>query len=144
MSSRATGFTRQGGRIVLGSKSSIGRSSSLSALGGVIEIGDRGFIGDFCVIVSRVQISIGTDCLIAERVTIRDQDHKVSPGKITAQNGFETAPICIGNNVWIGAGAVITKGVSIGDNAVIGAGAVVTRDIPPGATAIGVPARVRG
>ena len=53
------------------------------------------------------------------------------------------APSTIGSNVWIGSGAIILPGVSIGDDAVIGAGSVVTRDVPPGATAVGNPARVR-
>lgn len=61
---------------------------------------------------------------------------------VTARAGFLTAPIVIGNNVWIGAKATVTKGVSIGDNSVIAANAVVTRDIPAGTLAAGVPARV--
>jgi acetyltransferase-like isoleucine patch superfamily enzyme len=48
----------------------------------------------------------------------------------------------IGNNVWIGAKATVTKGVTIGDNVVIGANSVVTRDIPPNSVAAGAPARV--
>ena len=52
------------------------------------------------------------------------------------------APIQFENNVWIGAVAVVTKGVTIGDNSVLAAGAVVTRDIPPNVIAAGVPAKV--
>jgi maltose O-acetyltransferase len=52
--------------------------------------------------------------------------------------------VAIGQNVWIGGGAIIMPGVTIGDDAIIGAGAVVTRDVPAGATAVGNPARVRG
>ena len=53
-------------------------------------------------------------------------------------------PIAIGANVWIGSGAIILPGVTIGDDAIIGAGSVVTRDVPPGGTAFGNPARLRG
>ena len=49
----------------------------------------------------------------------------------------------LGNNVWIGGGAIILPGVTIGDNAVVGAGSVVTRDVPAGAVVVGNPARVR-
>ncbi|MCA1779929.1 MAG: hypothetical protein LC637_11255 [Xanthomonadaceae bacterium] len=56
--------------------------------------------------------------------------------------GFTTAPVEIGNNVWIGAKATITKGVKIGNNAVVGANSVVTSDIPAGVLAAGVPARI--
>lgn len=51
-------------------------------------------------------------------------------------------PVRIGNNVWIGAGAVILPGITIGDDSVIGAGSVVTKDIPAGVVAVGNPCRV--
>ncbi len=56
--------------------------------------------------------------------------------------GMRSAPICIGNNVWVGAKATVTRGVSIGDNAVIGANSVVTENIPSNAIVAGCPARV--
>jgi acetyltransferase-like isoleucine patch superfamily enzyme len=52
------------------------------------------------------------------------------------------APIVVGRNVWIGAGATVLQGVTIGDDAVVAAGAVVTRDVPPRVLVAGVPARV--
>ena len=54
----------------------------------------------------------------------------------------QTAPVIIGNNVWIGGGAIICPGVTIGDRCVIGAGSVVTKDIPDDRVAVGNPARV--
>lgn len=85
---------------------------------------------------------IGRDCLIAEHVTIRDHDHVFGPDFLTAHSGFNVDEVAIGDNVWIGAKATVTKGVTIGSNSVIGANAVVTRDIPPNCVAVGNPARV--
>lgn len=109
---------------------------------GTLTTGENTHIGIGAVITCRAAITIGENALIAEHVTIRDQDHCFGPGRITAQAGFTTAPVVIGNNVWIGAKATVTKGVTIGDNAVIGANSVVTHDIPANSVAVGVPARV--
>jgi len=130
-----------GGQIRLGDRVSIDRWVDFFANNARLEVGSGCHFGKGCVIVAREAVTIGPDCQIAEHVTIRDQDHRIVPGQPVAQSGYETAPILIGANVWIGAGVVITRGVTIGDNAVIGAGAVVTRDIPAGARAAGVPAR---
>ena len=58
--------------------------------------------------------------------------------------GYTTAPIIIGDDVWLGSKSVVLKGVSIGKGAVVGAGAVVTRSLPSGVIAVGAPARVIG
>lgn len=109
---------------------------------GTLTTGKNSHIGIGAVITCRAAITIGENALIAEYVTIRDQDHCFGPGRITAPSEFTTAPVVIGKNVWIGAKATVTKGVTIGDNVVIGANSVVTRDIPPNSIAAGVPARV--
>lgn len=81
-------------------------------------------------------IRIGYGVAIGPEVMIRDSDNHSVDGKVA------TAPVVIGNQVWIGARAIILKGVTIGDGAVIAAGAVVSRDVPAGALVGGVPARV--
>lgn len=131
-----------GATITLGDQVTIDRYADVTVKYGSLQIGARTYIGQYSVLCAREDIRIGTDCLIAEHVTIRDQDHRFGPGLVTAQAGFTTAPVTIGNNVWVGAKATITKGVRIGDNAVIGANSVVTRDIPANCVALGIPARV--
>lgn len=131
-----------GGNCRLSDGVSIDRFADITVKHGLLEIGARSYIGQYSVICAREAIRIGADCLIAEHVTIRDQDHRFGQELITAEAGFTTAPILIGNNVWIGAKATVTKGVTIGDNAVIGANSVVTQDIPANSVAVGAPARV--
>lgn len=131
-----------GGTARLADAVSIDRFADITVKYGYLEIGARSYIGQYSVICARDRIVIGTDSLIAEHVTIRDQDHTFGLGLTTGRAGFTTAPIQIGNNVWIGAKVTVTKGVTIGDNVVIGANSVVTRDIPANSVAVGAPARV--
>lgn len=131
-----------GGTCHLGSNVVIERFCEVTAGGGVLRIGNNSFLGQGSVIVCRAQIYIGDDCLIAEGVTIRDQNHKIGPKILTRHSGFEVASISIGNNVWIGAKACILAGVTIGEGSIIGAGSVVTRSIPAKVIAAGNPARI--
>ena len=80
---------------------------------------------------------------IAEKanVTIATAGHPVDP-ELRRKVAQFNIPVRIGNNVWIGAGAVILPGITIGDDSVIGAGSIVTKDIPAGVVAVGNPCRV--
>lgn len=97
-------------------------------------------------ICSAMCVSIGDECLIGADVVITDTDfHALEPQGRRYERRPErigAAPVHIGNNVFIGARAIILKGVSIGDNSVIGAGSVVTSDVPGGVIAAGNPCRV--
>jgi len=85
-------------------------------------------------------ISVGDDTTIAARVHILAHD-----ASIKLHLGYSTVePVRIGSRVYIGANAVVLPGVTIGDRAIVGAGSVVRRDVPPGAIAVGAPARVVG
>lgn len=84
------------------------------------------------------EITIGSNVVISENVTIWDSDAHSIIGKESEM----TQPIHIGNNVWIGNNVTILKGVTIGNGAIIAAGAVVTKDIPEGCLAAGIPAKV--
>lgn len=135
-----------GGGVSLAARIDVARGVEMTARRGQISIGARTFIGPWVSIVARESVTIGCDCLIAERVTIRDQDHQIhgKPGVQIAQAGFQIAPVAIGDGAWIGAGAVILKGVTIGKGAVVAANAVVTRDVADDAIVGGVPARHLG
>ncbi|MFR4162042.1 MAG: sugar O-acetyltransferase [Paraclostridium sordellii] len=104
-----------------------------------------------CTFLDDNKIIIGDNALIAPNVQIYTAFHPTNAkdrfGKMKKDGSFEfcktqTAPVHIGNNVWIGGGAIIMPGVTIGDNVVIGAGSVVTKDIPSNKIAYGNPCRV--
>jgi carbonic anhydrase/acetyltransferase-like protein (isoleucine patch superfamily) len=113
-----------------------GASISVNA-GATLELGS-GYINNGCNIACFERITIGHDVAIAEEVVLRDSDNHA----LLRPDYVSTAPITIGNHVWIGMRAMILKGVTIGDGAVVAAGAVVTRDVPARALVGGVPARV--
>ena len=88
-------------------------------------------------------VSIGRECVIADRVMLIDFDHgMVEVERPIRLQGIYKRDVRVGNNVWIGYGACILRGVTVGDNAVIGTNAVVTEDVPANAVVGGVPARV--
>ena len=108
-----------------------------------IEIGYNVFINRNVYITARANITIGDNVLIGPGVIINSGMHRYKDKtKLIRDQGHEIKPINIGNDVWIGANAVIMPGVFIGDGSVIGAGAIVTRSIPPYAVAVGIPARI--
>lgn len=107
-----------------------------------ILLGRGVFLNFNCVILDVVEVRIGDGTQIGPGVQILTADHPRDPAE-RATGAEWGRPIRIGDNVWIGGGAIILPGVAIGDDAVIGAGGVVTRDVPPGATVVGNPARQR-
>ncbi len=104
-----------------------------------ISIGKRVFINEGCCFQDQGGIEIGDDCLIGQQVVIATLNHDLDTSK---RGNMRSAPVKIGNKVWIGAHATILPGVTIGDGAVIAAGAVVTKDVPANSVAAGVPAKV--
>ena len=106
-----------------------------------IRIGLGVFFNFNCVVLDVVAVTVGARTQIGPAVQIYTADHPRDPSVRRAGAEFGR-PVRIGQDVWIGGGAIILPGVTIGDNAVIGAGSVVTRDVPAGATARGNPARI--
>lgn len=106
-----------------------------------IFLADGVFINSGCVILDTARVTIGRRTMLGPAVQIYCADHHRDPVKRAA--GLEQArPVTIGEDVWIGGGAIILPGVTIGDRAIVGAGSVVTKDVPEGATARGNPARI--
>ena len=109
--------------------------------GSYISVGANTFINYNLTALDVAPITIGADCQIGPNVQLLTPTHPVEP--TPRRDKLEGArPIVIGDNVWIGGGAIVLPGVTIGDNSVIGAGAVVTRDVPANVVAVGNPARV--
>jgi len=107
-----------------------------------ISLGSDVFLNFNCVLLDVCAITIGDRTQIGPGVQIYAADHPRDPE--IRRKGLENGkPVHIGNNVWIGGGAIILPGVTIGDDAIVAAGSIVTRDVPAGATAIGSPARAR-
>ncbi|EJE7236451.1 sugar O-acetyltransferase [Clostridium botulinum] len=122
-----------------------------------VDYGDNIYFGNNCEVnmnctfLDDNKIIIGNNALIAPNVQIYTAFHPTNAqerfGEAREDGSFEfcktqTAPVVIGNNVWIGGGVIIMPGVTIGDNVVIGAGSVVTKDIPSNKIAYGNPCRV--
>lgn len=117
-----------------------------------IHIGNNTEINHNCVFLDCNTITIGENVLIAPSVQLYAAYHPLKVSERVLQSTHDSldmaycvnksAPITIGNNVWIGGGAIVLSGVTIGDGAVIGAGSVVTRDVPPNVLALGNPCRV--
>ncbi|MBJ6632725.1 maltose acetyltransferase [Streptomyces sp. ZS0098] len=108
--------------------------------GSNITVGARTFVNYHLTALDVAAITIGEDCQIGPNVQLLTPTHPVEPQP--RRDKLEAArPITIGDNVWIGGGAIVCPGVTIGDNSVIGAGAVVTKDVPANVVAVGNPAR---
>jgi maltose O-acetyltransferase len=109
--------------------------------GSYISIGAGTFVNYDCVFLDVAPIRIGAACQLGTRVQLLTPTHPVDPEPRRA--GWEAGePITLGDNVWLGSGAIVCSGVTIGDNSVVGAGAVVPRDLPSNVVAVGNPARV--
>ena len=141
------------GRIVLGSRVRLSGKCSITFGRGVpgqpgptFSVGDGTFIGHACGFNVGAAVTIGRHCLLATGVLIYDQDgHPLDAARRRAGEPSppeSVAPVTLGNDVWVGSGAVILKGVTVGDRAVVAARSVVTKDVPADSVVAGNPARV--
>ena len=133
------------GRLEIGPHTVLEPDVWLTAPGAArIRIGGGTFLNIGVMVAALDLVEIGEHCMFANGCFISDGSHRFDdPHKPVPWQGFTTkGPTRIGDNVWCGAHAVITSGVTIGERSVIGANSVVTADIPPFSIAAGTPARV--
>ncbi len=130
-------------RVVLGRWSWIGHGCKIRAHEGEVVIGAKTVLGQECTISAFQHVSIGRECVVADRVMMIDFDHAIVDVERTIrQQGIYKRDVRVGHNCWVGYGACVLRGVSIGDNCVVGTSAVVTHDVPDNAVVAGIPARV--
>ena len=106
-----------------------------------IQIGKNFYVNFNAIFLDVCPIKIGDNCMFGPNVQLYTATHPINP--IERNSGYEYGkPITIGNNVWIGGGAIVYPGVSIGDNSIIAAGAVIVKDVPNNVIVGGNPAKV--
>ena len=129
-------------RFSIGKGSVVESYSCINNAVGDVVIGDHTRIGLHNTIIGPV--TIGSHVNLAQGITVTALNHNFGDRSLRIdEQGIETRPVVIGDDVWIGANAVVLPGVTIGSHSVVAAGAVVTRDVPPGSLAAGVPATVK-
>jgi len=128
-------------RFFLGKNSVIESFSCINNAVGDVVIGDHTRVGLHNTIIGPVKI--GNHVNLAQGITVTALNHTfTNPEKRIDEQGVSTTPVAIGDDIWIGANAVILPGVTIGEHSVVAAGAVVTKDVPPHSLVAGVPARI--
>ena len=128
--SKKTMLVCRNGKIVLGNNIVILEYGKISTVdGGSIVINDDVFLNRNCLLYSHKSIVIGKGCILGPNVSVYDHNHLFTRGDISP-NRYNCDEVMIDEGCWIGAGAIILKGVHIGKHSVIGAGCVVSQNIP--------------
>ena len=137
--------TDQAPGIELGERVSINDAVVINANRGQVILGDRSWLGPFCLVYGNGGVTIGRDVLVAGHSSINTVSHRFDRCDIPVNDQpVVIDPVVIEDDVWIGLNAVILQGVTIGRGTIVGAGAVVNRSLPPWSIAVGVPAKVVG
>lgn len=123
-------FRGKGARLTIKGRVSSRSGVTFAIRNGNLTIGKKVFLNKGCTITCHSDISIGDNCLFGPNVLMYDHDHTFGLKKIVNQEGYNTKPIIIGDNVLVGANCVILKGSVIGDNCVIATGTIVKGKIP--------------
>ena len=133
----------RGASLHLGRWSWVGHGSKIRVHEGEVRIGAKTVLGQECTISAFQHVSIGRECIVADRVMLIDFDHGVvETERPVREQGIYKRDVRVGHNVWIGYGVAILRGTTVGDNCVLGTSTVVTKDVPANAVAAGVPVRV--
>ena len=127
----------------LGRWSWIGHGTKIRVHEGECEIGAKTVLGQECTISAFQHVSLGRECIVADRVMLIDFDHGVVEVERPIRvQGIYKRDVRVGSNCWIGYAACIRRGATVGDNAIVGTNTVVTKDVPANAVVAGAPARV--
>jgi acetyltransferase-like isoleucine patch superfamily enzyme len=130
-------------KVYLGRWSWLGHGTKIRAHEGEVRIGAKSVLGQECTVSAFQHVSIGRECILADRVMLIDFDHGVvEVERPIRHQGIYKRDVRVGHNCWVGYGACILRGVTVGDNAILGTSSVVTKDVPENAVAAGVPAKV--
>jgi acetyltransferase-like isoleucine patch superfamily enzyme len=133
----------RGATLRIGRWAWIGHGSKIRVHEGEVSIGAKTVMGQECTISAYQHVSIGRECIVADRVMLIDFDHGViEVDRPIREQGIYKRDVRVGHNVWFGYGACVLRGVTIGDNSVVGTSSVVTADVPDNAIVAGAPARV--
>ena len=131
-----------GNQVVVGRNTRIECTGSLSRIGKGVRIGDRSTFGNDCFFGAAGGISIGADVVAGQFIRFHSENHNFNDQNLLIrEQGVTSKGIKVGNNCWIGSGAVFLDGVEVGDGCVIAANAVVTRSFPANSIIAGIPAK---
>jgi acetyltransferase-like isoleucine patch superfamily enzyme len=121
----------------------IGHGCKIRVHEGEVSIGAKTVMGQECTISAFQHVSIGRECILADRVMLIDFDHGVTEvDRPVRLQGIYKRDVRVGHNVWIGYGACVLRGVTIGDNSIVGTNSVVTKPVAENAVIAGAPARL--
>lgn len=142
-------LSREG--VLIGANVVIGRNTRIECTGGLqyvgkgMKIGNRTTFGNDCIFGAAGGIEIGDDVVAGQLIRFHSENHNYNDlSKLIREQGVSHKGIKIGNNCWIGAGAVFLDGAELGDGCVVGANAVVTKKFPNNVVVAGIPAKVIG
>ncbi|HEY2600687.1 MAG TPA: acyltransferase, partial [Thermoleophilaceae bacterium] len=134
---------RGNGRLVLGDGVKLDSGARVVVANDArLELGQDVVLGMGTVVNAGADVIFGRGSFSAAHCVVNASDHEMRAGEPMRRQGYDHAPILIGEDVWLGAGALVSKGSRIGNGAVISAASVVSGDVPAGAVVQGAPARV--
>lgn len=138
------GYNENGGKIIISKKAKVKDYAILRSCKGFIIVGDGSSIGYYVIIHGMGGVTIGRNVMLSPRVQIYAQNHGIKKGALIKTQKQTAKGVNILDDVWVGAGTIITDNVTLNEGCVVGAGSVVTKNIPPYEIWAGNPARKIG